>query len=43
MDMNYSYLHMSKPIPGAPGHKFYAGATYTPGTIHFERECAVCL
>ena len=31
MDMNYSYLHMSKPIPGAPGHKFYAGATYTPG------------
>ena len=31
MDMNYSYLHMSKPIPGAPGHKLYAGATYTPG------------
>lgn len=26
LDMNYSYLHMSKPIPGAPGHKFYAGA-----------------
>lgn len=26
MDMNYSYLHMSKPIPGAPGHKLYAGA-----------------
>ena len=24
-------LHMSKPIPGAPGHKFYAGATYMPG------------
>ena len=22
LDMNYSYLHMSKPIPGAPGHKF---------------------
>jgi vitamin B12 transporter len=22
---------MSKPIPGAPGHKFYAGATYMPG------------
>lgn len=31
LDMNYSYLHMSKPIPGAPGHKFYAGATYMPG------------
>lgn len=28
LDMNYSYLHMSKPIPGAPGHKFYAGVTY---------------
>jgi len=37
LDMNYSYLHMSKPIPGAPGHKFYAG------TFHFEREYAVCL
>ena len=31
LDMNYSYLHMSKPIPGAPGHKFYAGATYKIG------------
>ena len=31
LDMNCSYLHMSKPIPGAPGHKFYAGATYMPG------------
>lgn len=31
LDMNYSYLHMSKPIPGAPGHKFYAGVTYMPG------------
>lgn len=31
LDMNYSYLHMSKPIPGAPGYKFYAGAIYTPG------------
>ena len=31
LNMNYSYLHMSHPIPGAPEHKFYAGTTYTPG------------
>ena len=35
-DMNYSYLHMSKPIPGAPEHKFYAGATYMPGRFTFN-------
>ena len=31
VDANYSYLHMSKPIPGAPGQKFYVGAVYKPG------------
>lgn len=35
-DMNYSYLHMSKPMPGAPEHKFYAGATYMPGRFTFN-------
>lgn len=35
-DMNYSYLHMNKPIPGAPEHKFYAGATYMPGRFTFN-------
>lgn len=35
-DMNYSYLHMNKPIPGAPEHKFYAGATYMPGRFAFN-------
>lgn len=28
---NYSFLHQSNPIAGAPKHKFYAGATYMPG------------
>lgn len=36
VDMNYSYLHMNKPIPGAPEHKFYAGATYMPGRFTFN-------
>lgn len=31
LNMNYSYLHQSNPIQGAPGHKLFAGATYTPG------------
>lgn len=35
-DMNYSYLHMKKPIPGAPEHKFYVGATYMPGRFTFN-------
>ena len=33
MNLNYSYLHMSKPIPGAPGQKFYVGAVYKPGRL----------
>ncbi|MDR0940273.1 MAG: TonB-dependent receptor [Mediterranea sp.] len=28
---NYSYLYMGTPLTGAPGNKFYAGATYSPG------------
>lgn len=36
LNMNYSYLHQSKPIPGAPGHKLFAGATYTPGAFSFH-------
>ena len=31
LNMNYSYLHMSNPIPGAPAHKLYGGVTYSPG------------
>ena len=33
---NYSYLHQSDPIAGAPEHKFYAGATYAPGRFTFN-------
>ena len=33
---NYSFLHQSNPIPGAPKHKFYAGATYAPGRFTFN-------
>lgn len=33
---NYSYLHMSKPVIGAPRHKAYAGMTYNPGKFSFE-------
>lgn len=36
LNMNYSYLHQSKPIPGAPAHKLFAGATYTPGAFSFH-------
>jgi iron complex outermembrane receptor protein len=31
LNTNYSYLYMDTPITGAPGNKFYAGLTYTPG------------
>ena len=31
LSSNYSYLHLSTPITGAPRNKFYAGITYTPG------------
>lgn len=31
MDMNYSYLHTSKPLLAAPAHKLNVGATYSPG------------
>lgn len=36
LDMNYSYLHLSKPLLAAPAHKLFAGATYAPGrfTLH---------
>lgn len=36
LDMNYSYLHLSKPLLAAPEHKLFAGATYAPGrfTLH---------
>lgn len=27
-DANYSFLHMKNPVPAAPEHKAYAGATY---------------
>ena len=36
---NYSFLHQSDPIVGAPKHKLYAGATYAPG--HFTFNVAV--
>ncbi|MDR1381376.1 MAG: TonB-dependent receptor [Tannerella sp.] len=31
LNANYSYLDMERPVTGAPGHKFYAGAVYRPG------------
>ncbi|MDH6357388.1 TonB-dependent receptor [Parabacteroides sp. PF5-9] len=31
LDMNYSYLHTNKALLAAPKHKFFVGATYTPG------------
>ena len=31
VDMNYSYLHTSKPLIAAPAHKMNAGITYSPG------------
>lgn len=31
LDMNYSYLHLSKPLLAAPAHKLFAGAMFTPG------------
>lgn len=30
-DVNYSYLHTSKPFLAAPKHKLFAGITYSPG------------
>ena len=36
VDANYSYLHMSKAIPGAPEHKLYAGVSYAPGRFSFN-------
>lgn len=35
-DMNYSYLHTSKPLLAAPKHKFFANATYSPGRFMFN-------
>lgn len=35
LDMNYSYLHTSKPLLAAPGHKFFASAMYAPGRFTF--------
>ena len=34
IDANYSYLHMSTPVIGAPEHKFYAGANYSNGKLN---------
>lgn len=36
MDMNYSYLHTSKPLLAAPEHKLNVGATYSPGRFTFN-------
>lgn len=36
MDMNYSYLHTSKPLLAAPAHKLNVGATYSPGRFTFN-------
>ncbi len=33
---NYSYLHMDKPIAGAPRHKAYAGLTYKAGRFSLD-------
>lgn len=36
VDMNYSYLHTSKPLLAAPAHKLNVGATYAPGRFTFN-------
>lgn len=36
LDMNYSYLHTSKPLLAAPAHKFFAGLMYAPGRFTFN-------
>ena len=36
LDMNYSYLHTSKPLLAAPAHKFFAGVSYAPGRFTFN-------
>ena len=33
---NYSYLHMDKPITGAPRNKLYTALTYAPGRFTFN-------
>lgn len=35
VDMNYSYLHTSRPLLAAPAHKLFAGAMYSPGRFSF--------
>lgn len=35
-DMNYSYLHTSKPLLAAPAHKLFAGLMYAPGRFTFN-------
>lgn len=36
VNTNYSYLHQSNPINGAPAHKLYAGVSYMPGRFSFD-------
>ena len=36
LDMNYSYLHTSRPLLAAPKHKFFAGVSYAPGRFTFD-------
>ncbi len=36
LDMNYSYLNMSKAVIAAPAHKLYAGVTYRPCRFTFN-------
>lgn len=35
-DMNYSYLHTSKPLLAAPAHKLFASVTYKPGRFTID-------
>lgn len=37
-DMNYSYLHTSKPILAAPRHKLNGELSYSPGNFSFSLE-----
>ena len=34
VDGNYSFLHMEYPVIAAPGHKLYAGASFSSGRWH---------
>ncbi len=45
VDANYSFLHMDNPVPAAPEHKLYAGASFVRGrwTVSSGVQCVAGL